>query len=88
MPIHPGKRLVKQHLRRFSLEISLKIKQEIEWLLKSKFIRTTRYIEWLANIVSIIKKNGTLRVCIDFRDLNNVTSKDEYLMHVAEMLVD
>ncbi|KAK2370658.1 hypothetical protein QL285_083688 [Trifolium repens] len=46
------------------------------------------YVEWLANIVPVIKKNGTLRVCIDFRDLNNATPKDEYAMPVAEMLVD
>src|SRR6266487_174365 len=65
-----------------------KIKGEIERLLKSKFIRTTRYVQWLANIVPVIKKNGTLRVYIDFRDLNNATPKDEYPMPVAEMLID
>jgi len=65
-----------------------KIKEEIERLLKSKFIITARYVDWLANIVPVIKKNGTLRVCIDFRDLNNVTPKVEYPMPVAEMLVD
>lgn len=37
---------------------------------------------------SYYKKNGTLRICIDFRDLNISTSRDEYPMHVAEMLVD
>ncbi|XP_050914990.1 uncharacterized protein LOC127129933 [Lathyrus oleraceus] len=36
----------------------------------------------------VIKKNGTLRICIDFRELNNATPKDEYSMLVAEMLVD
>jgi len=66
----------------------LKIKEKIERLLKSKFIRTSRYVEWLTNIFSAIKKNGTLKVCIDFRDLNNATPKDEYHMLVAEMLVD
>src|ERR1051325_3625909 len=65
-----------------------KIKEEIERLLQSKFIRTSRYVEWLANIVPIIKKNGKLRVCIDFRDLNAATRKVEYVMPVAEMLVD
>lgn len=57
-------------------------------MLKSKFIRTVRYIKWLSNIVLVIKKNGTLRIFIDFRDLNNVMPIDEYHMHVAEMLVD
>ena len=78
---------MKQHPRCFPPEITVKIKQGIERLLKSRFIRTARYVEWLANIVHVIKKNGTLRICIDFRDLNNVTPKDEYLMLVAEMLV-
>lgn len=36
----------------------------------------------------MIKKNRTLRVCIDFRDLNATTPKYEYQMSVAEMLVD
>jgi len=31
---------------------------------------------------------GTIRVYIDFRDLNYATPKDEYPMSVAEMLVD
>ncbi|WJX39864.1 hypothetical protein P8452_27372 [Trifolium repens] len=88
LPIKAGKKPVKQLPRRFAPEIMSKIKEEIERLLKSKFIRTARYVEWLANIVPVIKKNGTLRVCIDFRDLNNATPKDEYAMPVAEMLVD
>ncbi|WJX67949.1 hypothetical protein P8452_52368 [Trifolium repens] len=88
LPIKAGKKPVKQLPRRFAPEIMSKIKEEIERLRKSKFIRASRYVEWLANIVPVIKKNGTLRVCIDFRDLNNATPKDEYAMPVAEMLVD
>jgi len=41
------------------------------------------YVDWLANIVPVVNKNGTLRVCIDFKDLNQATPKDEYLMPVA-----
>ena len=65
-----------------------KIKEEIERLLKCSFIRTAKYVDWLVNVVPVKKKNGTIRVCIDFRDLNLATPKDEYLMLVAEMLVD
>lgn len=56
--------------------------------MKCGFIRTAKYIDWLANIVPVVKKNGTLRVCIDFRDLNQATPKDDYPMSVVEMLVD
>lgn len=65
-----------------------KIKAEIERFLQKMFIRPAKYVEWLANIVLVVKKNDTLRVCINFRDLNDATPKDEYQMLVVEMLVD
>jgi len=34
------------------------------------------------------KKNGKVRVCIDFRDLNKATPMDSYPMSIADMLVD
>src|SRR3954464_3602186 len=88
LPIKEGKKPIKQTPRRFAPEIHSKIKAEVERLLRCKFIQTTRYVEWIANIVPVIKKKGSLRVCIDFRDLNAATPKDEYPMPVAEMLVD
>ena len=32
--------------------------------------------------------SGKIRVCIDFRDLNKATPKDEYPMHIANMLIN
>ena len=46
------------------------------------------YVDGLANIVSLIKKYDTLKVCIDFRDLNVFTLKDEYPMTLEQMIVD
>src|ERR1044072_2849971 len=88
LPIKDGKKRIKQTPRRFTPAVLTKIKAEIERLLRCRFIRTTRYVEWLANIVPVIKKNGSLRICIDFRDLNTATPKDQYFMPVAEMLID
>ena len=39
-------------------------------------------------MVPVYKKNGKLRVCIDFRNLNKATSIYGFLMSVADMLVD
>lgn len=39
-------------------------------------------------MVPVYKKNGKLRVCIDFRDLNKTTPMDGYPMPIADMLVD
>ena len=39
-------------------------------------------------MVLVYKKNGKLRVCIDFRNLNEATPMDGCPMPVADMLVD
>jgi hypothetical protein len=41
-------------------------------------------------ILCLLRKKGTkkLRVCIDFRDLNKATPKDEYPMPIADFLVN
>ncbi|CAL9021212.1 unnamed protein product, partial [Prunus brigantina] len=74
--------------RRFSTEVQLKVKEEIERLLEAGFIRTARYVEWLANIVPVLKKTGALRICTDYRNLNLATPKDEYPMPMSDLLVD
>ena len=69
-------------------EVILKVKEEIERLLQAGFIRPAKYVEWLSNIVPVLKKNGKLRVCLDFRNLNTTTPKDEYPIPLADVLVD
>lgn len=67
----------KQPPRRMAHKVVLKVKDEVERLLKAGFIRLIMYIEWLSNIVSIIKKNEKIQVCIDFKNINLATPKDE-----------
>ena len=38
-------------------------------------IKEVFYLEWLANIVVVKKKNGKWRVCVDFTDLNKACPK-------------
>ena len=50
--------------RRMSKEVELKVNEEIKKLLKAKFIKPTRYVQWLATIVHMMKKNGKfLGIC-------------------------
>ncbi|GLU22258.1 hypothetical protein SLE2022_383470 [Rubroshorea leprosula] len=39
-------------------------------------------------MVPMVKKNGKLRICVDLRNLNLTTPKDEYPMPIADLLVD
>ena len=42
----------------------------------------------LANVVPIPKKDGKVRVCVDFRDFNKVSPKDDFPLPHIDMLVD
>ena len=44
--------------------------------------------KWLANVVPVPKKDGKVRVCVDFRNLNKASSKDDFPLPHIHMLVD
>ena len=46
------------------------------------------YPEWLANVVLVPKKDGNVRVCVDFWDLNKANPKDDFPLPHIDMLVD
>ena len=46
------------------------------------------YPEWLANVVPIPKNDDKVRVCVDFRDLNKASPKDDFPLPHIDMLVD
>jgi len=87
-PIKSGFRPHQQPARRCNPNILHDIKAEITKLIEDKFIRQCRYAEWIFNVVPVYKKNGKLRVCIDFRNLNKATPMDGYPMPVTDLLVD
>ena len=51
-----------------------KVKEEIDKLLRVGFIRPVKQATWLSPIVVVPKKNGKIRVCVDYRKLNATTS--------------
>ena len=46
------------------------------------------YPEWLANVVHVPKKDGKVRMCVDFRDLNKAIPKDDFPLPHIGVLVD
>lgn len=60
---------IKQGQRMINPTIIEKINKELQKLKDVGFIIEEQHLEWMANIVSITKKNGQIRAYIDFRDL-------------------
>ena len=51
------------------------LKVQLQELLDKKFIRPST-LPWCAPVLFVKKKDGSLRLCIDFRELNKVTVKN------------
>ncbi|XP_061999282.1 uncharacterized protein LOC133716611 [Rosa rugosa] len=88
LAVKPEARPIKQTQRRFRTELLPQIEAEVDKLIAAGFIREVQYPKWIANIVPVKKKNGQLRVCVDFRDLNDACPKDDFPLPIIELMVD
>ena len=53
------------------------LKQQLQELLDKKFICPS-YSPWGAPVLFVKKKDGSMRICMDYRELNKVTIKNKY----------
>ena len=88
LPILPHARPIKQKLRRLHPRWSMQVKEKIQKQLRVGFLSVVEYPEWLANVVHVPKMDGKVRVCVDFRDLNKASPKDDFPLPHIDMLVD
>ncbi|XP_012477801.1 uncharacterized protein LOC105793436 [Gossypium raimondii] len=76
MPIKEECKPVQQKLRRMIPDVLLKIKEEVKKQFDAGFLQVVKYSEWVANIVTVPKRDGKVRMCVDYRDLNKASPKD------------
>ena len=57
-------------------------------MLVAGFIKPIQHLHWLSNIVPVKKKNGQIRCCVDFRNLNKVCLKDKFPLPNIDLLID
>ena len=69
-------------------EIILKIKEEVEKQLNAGFLIAIAYSNWVANIVPVPKKDGKVRMCVDYRDLNRAIPKDNFPLPQIDTLIN
>jgi hypothetical protein len=65
----------------------VELKKQIEELLSKGFIRPSSS-PWGAPTVFVDKKDGSRRLCIDYRSLNEITIKNKYPLPRIEDLFD
>ena len=66
----------------------LKIKEKVKKQFDVGFLEVVKYLEWVANIISIPKKDGKVRMYVNYRDLNRASLKDNFLLPHIDTLVD
>ena len=86
--VDPEAKPIAQPTRIFHTEIEGQIVKEVQKLLAVGFIKPIQHLRWLSNIVPVKKKNGQIRCCVDFRNLNRVCSKDEFQLPNIDLLID
>ena len=63
------------------------IQSEVKKLLDARIIFKVRHSEWVSNMVPVRKKSGEIRLCVDFRNLNRTSDKDNYPIPPMEQIL-
>jgi len=63
------------------------IEKQVKKLFDAKIIVPIRFSNWLANLVPVRKKNGEIRICIDFRNLNKASLKGNYPLPKMDLIL-
>ncbi|RDX82944.1 hypothetical protein CR513_36188, partial [Mucuna pruriens] len=83
LPLIPNIVPIRQEFKRMK-----PIKEEVEKQWNAGFLTVEEYPQWVGNIVSVPKKDGKVQMCVDYRDLNRASPKDNFPLPHIDMLVD
>jgi len=72
--------------RMFASELG-ELKKRLEELLEKQFIRPS-VSPWGASMLLVKKKDSSMRLCVDYRQLNKVTIKNRYPLPKIDDLMD
>ena len=85
--LEPGTAPISQCPYRMAPKELAKMKKQLEELLEKGFIRPSSS-PWDCPAIFVKKKDGTLRMCVDYRPLNVVTIKNKYPLPRIDTLFD
>jgi hypothetical protein len=83
----PGTAPISKRPYRMSIEELKELKKQLTELQETGYIRPSSS-PWGAPVLFVQKKDGSQRMCVDYRSLNDVTVKNKYLLPRIEDLFD
>jgi hypothetical protein len=83
MPLREEGNAFKQKIRMMNPKLKHLVKVELDKLKKVGIIYPIRHSDWISNPMIVRKKTREIQMCVDFRDLNKASIKDNY--HLPNM---
>jgi hypothetical protein len=91
IPLKHGTKPFRQNLRQVNPLFLPTIEKQVRKSLNAQIIIPIRCFEWVENMVPIRKKSGDIRLCVDFRNINKCSLKDNYPLpkmdHILQKVV-
>jgi hypothetical protein len=87
IPLKMEAKPFRQKLRQINPMMFPIMEREVKKLLHAQIIVPLRYSEWVANLVLVRKKDGEIRLCVDFRNLNRISRKENYPLPKMEHIL-
>jgi ribonuclease HI len=91
IPLQEEAKSFRHKLRQINPMLLPIMEKEVKKLLDAQIIVPLRYFEWVSNLVPVRKKSIEIRLCVDFRNLNRSSKKDNYpspkMEHILQRVI-
>jgi hypothetical protein len=84
----PNAKPIRAKQGRWNPRYTAMVKEELDMLLEAGFIRHVETTEWVSPMLLPLKKNGKLKVCVNYKALNKQTKKDRYPLPFCEEILE
>jgi ribonuclease HI len=87
IPMKPQTLPFQQKLRKMHPKLESTVQKELNKILSAKIIFPVRHTQWVSNLIPVRKKNGEIRLCVNFWNLNKASNKDTYPVPPMEQIL-
>lgn len=85
--MNPVVKNFRQKKRPINQMLKPKMQKELMKIRDGRIIKPIRHSSWVSNLVPVRKKNGHIRLCVHFKNLNVSSLKDNYPLPNMEAML-